>query len=539
MRSQNLSSDLVDGIWDSYKRGVLLDLRRENDAAAYPKLRKLDARGTAEILIGRQIAAIQACKSCKRISTTAGSKGKTCHFHMHRIQKLYFLFQEMHGFGSDSPLAVTPKEHGPYQEGLDVILGSSPLDSWGAAKGTASALGFGPVENRIIHNLVTIYDKLSYNDIEVLTSRIYIDQHPELGTEWGFPSTYEIAAQSKLKEFEPILDTIGTAKSKSPIDDILGFIESHYPSSEEWEKERDLVRSAVTSLVQQLQGDLEFSGALPTGSSGILMIVKDENLQGLDGTNLLSVLKFPRPRSGLFRPANLQALSEESSKMSLVIHPNIVRVLRANYVEISSGTRLPWFTMEYVNGASNLRDFIGKKPSRTQLLAVLVDVARGLDYLHSKHIVHCDLKDENILVRAVDHPQGLITDLGYAHMKSGEEKEILVRYTDRTAHPFLKGHRTRDSDPAAATAKILRADLAFDFDLYAFGKTLADLLPAIEHLEILDPFDLKYLNLIILRLLRGFAVDRPMIRGVTEEITQEIQYHDSRELVEDFVRFGI
>lgn len=306
-----LPSDLVDGIWGSYKKGLLLDLRRENDATAYPKLRKLDARGIAEILIGRQIGAIHACSSCKKTAASPTSKAKICHFHLHRLQKLYFLFQEMHGFGSDNPLPVTPREHGPYQEGLDDILVSRPLDSWGAAKGTASALGFGPSENGIIHNLVTIYDKLNYNDIEVLTARVYIDQHPGLGSEWGFPSTYEVPSQSRLREFEPILNTIGTSKAKDSIDAICTSIESRYPSPEEWTLEKDLVRSAVSSLAQTLQNDLEFSQALPTGSSGILLIVKDKNLQGLDGTNLLSVLKFPRPRSGAFRPANLQILSAE------------------------------------------------------------------------------------------------------------------------------------------------------------------------------------------------------------------------------------
>ena len=534
-----MANDLVDGIWDSFKKDRLLNLRNDNDAATYPKLRKLDARGTAELLIGRQIGAINACKACKKLFASQ-NKMKICHFHLHRLQKLYYLFQEMHGFASDNPLQVTPKEHGPYLEGLDSILSSNPLDNWGAAKATASTLGFGPNENRIIHNLVTIYGKLDYNEIEVLTSRLYIDQHPDVGTDWGFPTSYEIPPQSKLNEYAPILNSIGTAKSNDLLDGISSYVENRYPSREEWEKEAPLAQSALNSLVQELQGDLEFLGALPIGSSGILMIVKDKNLQGLDGMNLQSVLKFPRPRGGEFRATNLQVLSEESSKMTSAIHPNIVRVLRANYVEIPGGPRLPWFTMEYIEGAHNLREFIEKtQPSREQFLQVLVDVAKGLDYLHSKHIVHCDVKDENILVRPGSHPQGLVTDLGYAHQMVDDERIILVRYTDKTAHPFLRNHRTRDSDPAAATAKMERKDLKVDFDLYAFGKTLEDLLPSIEMLEILDSFDLKYLNLIILRLLRGFSVDRPMIRGITESITREIQYHDSRELAEDLLRFGI
>jgi serine/threonine-protein kinase len=77
-------------------------------------------------------------------------------------------------------------------------------------------------------------------------------------------------------------------------------------------------------------------------------------------------------------------------------HPNLARVLDVGVVP---GSGLEWMTMEYLRG----RD-LGRVVERgkTIPLALLVDIYSqtldALDYIHTRKIVHCDIKPDNIFI---------------------------------------------------------------------------------------------------------------------------------------------
>jgi serine/threonine protein kinase len=82
-----------------------------------------------------------------------------------------------------------------------------------------------------------------------------------------------------------------------------------------------------------------------------------------------------------------------------VSHPNIV-----GFFGICVDGPQPWLIMEYVGGGS-VEDFFatkdsGNKPSRRRGLTWALDLARGLDYLHSQRpaIVHRDIKPANLML---------------------------------------------------------------------------------------------------------------------------------------------
>ena len=82
-----------------------------------------------------------------------------------------------------------------------------------------------------------------------------------------------------------------------------------------------------------------------------------------------------------------------------VSHPNIV-----GFFGICVDGPQPWLIMEYVGGGS-VEDFFatkdsGYKPSRRRGLTWALDLARGLDYLHSQRpaIVHRDIKPANLML---------------------------------------------------------------------------------------------------------------------------------------------
>ncbi|NTS43872.1 SUMF1/EgtB/PvdO family nonheme iron enzyme [Flavisolibacter sp. BT320] len=75
--------------------------------------------------------------------------------------------------------------------------------------------------------------------------------------------------------------------------------------------------------------------------------------------------------------------------------------------------------MEYID-AGDIKTYIKKNPQYTDKL--LIDILKGLAYLHRHGIVHRDLKPQNILVKIVeDEPIAKITDFGISKVVDAEE----------------------------------------------------------------------------------------------------------------------
>ncbi|TET46699.1 tetratricopeptide repeat protein [candidate division TA06 bacterium] len=102
------------------------------------------------------------------------------------------------------------------------------------------------------------------------------------------------------------------------------------------------------------------------------------------------------------------AFQREFHTLSNLSHPNIVRV--HDYGVTSEGRQ--YFTMELVDGEnfdSGFKDDVGLIVSAT------CEVLRALHFLHSKGLVHCDLKPQNILVCKNSESPGIkLLDFGLA-----------------------------------------------------------------------------------------------------------------------------
>ncbi|KAJ7898110.1 kinase-like domain-containing protein [Mycena leptocephala] len=106
----------------------------------------------------------------------------------------------------------------------------------------------------------------------------------------------------------------------------------------------------------------------------------------------------------------------------------------------------------------NIIEFIRREPANTDRLSLILDVARGLEYLHEQQVVHGDLKAINILVT----PSGraCIPDFGL----SSVENVMTLQFPHSTAST-RRGGTTRYQAPELFEGKKHH----YGSDVYAFA----------------------------------------------------------------------
>ncbi|KAH7315069.1 hypothetical protein KP509_21G032400 [Ceratopteris richardii] len=152
----------------------------------------------------------------------------------------------------------------------------------------------------------------------------------------------------------------------------------------------------------------------------------------------------------------------EAGTLSQLHHPNIV----AFYGVVPDGPEgtLATVTEYMVNGS--LKNVLSKKDrtiDRRKRLLIAMDAAFGMEYLHSKKIVHFDLKSENLLVNMRDphRPICKVGDFGLSKVKH----QTLVSGGVRGTLPWIAPELL--SGKGLVTEKV---------DVYSFGIVMWELL---------------------------------------------------------------
>ncbi len=109
---------------------------------------------------------------------------------------------------------------------------------------------------------------------------------------------------------------------------------------------------------------------------------------------------------------NVLRFRSEAKAAASVRHPNIVGVYEAGKV-----LGQHYIAMEYVEGESLARRNRNNRLSQEAAVRVVARVARAIEHLHSKNIVHLDLKPSNILMDQNNQP--FVTDFGLARGLGG------------------------------------------------------------------------------------------------------------------------
>jgi len=159
----------------------------------------------------------------------------------------------------------------------------------------------------------------------------------------------------------------------------------------------------------------------------------------------------------------------EIALLSQLNHPNIVRFWRG-CTEIHDGRRSLLMVTEYVKqgGLSLLLHGHGGPPlpenlTLAQALSFGLDIARGVQYLHSQRILHLDLKSPNVLCAPVWTAK--LCDFGLAKIRG--ESQTNVNSTLQGVSPVWAPPEMFDDAAGGLTEKV---------DVYSIGVILFELL---------------------------------------------------------------
>ncbi len=175
-------------------------------------------------------------------------------------------------------------------------------------------------------------------------------------------------------------------------------------------------------LINQRYANVRLLGE---GGMGTVYLVRDTRLG-----NRPIALKFLRP--GGPTAGNIDQFKNEFRSMTRLRHPNLAEVYDFGFDEEE---QRPFLTMEYVDGSELPRLSRAELTQRFDSLAV--QCLRALDYIHSRDLLHNDIKPHNIMV----HPpfQVKLLDFGLARPQTDSAEPGLSGTIHYIAPERLKG----------------------------------------------------------------------------------------------------
>jgi serine/threonine protein kinase len=201
-------------------------------------------------------------------------------------------------------------------------------------------------------------------------------------------------------------------------------------------------------------------------------------------------------------PTFVTRFDKEAAALATLSHPNVVSIVDKGK---AGGTY--YLVMEFVDGPS-LRDVMRAPPLDVPAaLRIIMEIARAIDYAHSRGVVHRDLKPENILFDEQAGGIAKVTDFGLATFFDDSKRTSRFNVTE--THVSM-GTLTYMAPEQRVDAK--NAD--HRADIYSLGVMLYELLVGEVPIGTFDPPSQrrqgtdKRLDQIVLRCLKPAPEDR-------------------------------
>ncbi|KAK4514637.1 uncharacterized protein ATC70_002238 [Mucor velutinosus] len=156
-----------------------------------------------------------------------------------------------------------------------------------------------------------------------------------------------------------------------------------------------------------------------SGNQSFILLAYDK-----DNPNCQLACKYTNLRGSCLKPWVIRAYKTEIKILKSNKHPNVLSLvaLHENQEEVFA------FSPLYYGGS--LQERLNNSDPRLNQMNernatfLINQLFAGLDYLHDKDIIHCDLKPSNILLsdRYTDRPRLVIADFGHSMQKSNKPK---------------------------------------------------------------------------------------------------------------------
>ena len=208
------------------------------------------------------------------------------------------------------------------------------------------------------------------------------------------------------------------------------------------------------------------------GSSKVFRVLKNATLK-----RALKVLD-PKPalRNKVSPDVFIENFENETAILSTVTHHNVIKLLDYGILKFDS-SHVPYVVTEFIGGET-LDHYVQENGVTDEILmSVLGQTLAGLQFLHGRMVMHCDIKPANILVEAGDGVRAVILDLGLGKVfgdgdLSNEDDLTYVFGTERFLPPEIRPILAANSGNRIQR-KVLRQYFPH-IDLFAFGVTIAD-----------------------------------------------------------------
>lgn len=158
-------------------------------------------------------------------------------------------------------------------------------------------------------------------------------------------------------------------------------------------------------------------------------------------TNSMTVVPHSKEAGEVFN-FGMQQFLQEARILAKFNHPNLVRV--RNFFEENDTTYL---VMDYYEG-NNLAELLNQKGGRlpeATAIQIMVQILDGLRHVHSKGLLHRDIKPQNIYL--THKGQAILLDFGAARVAMGERSRSLTVVMTPGFAPLEQYHRRGQQGP--------------------------------------------------------------------------------------------